>query len=135
MKGRIWNLLLNTNNNTNFHRTNNPRVNKEDLRIRLKLYYRQSNQQVELEDGKGLYISSYSLNNIRDLIRMQNQFQHWILNLAKGGKATIIRRHRLNDGQHYGVLDKNIETDMKWHYGEWDCNGKNREVENIHAHT
>ena len=131
MKGRNCNLLLNTNNNTNFHRTNNSQVNKEDLRTRLKLYYRQSNQQVELEDGKGLYISSYSLNNVSDLIRRQNQSQHWILILAKGGKATIIRRHRLNDGQHYGVLDKNIESDMKWHYGEWDCNGKNREEENI----
>ena len=83
MKGtRIWNLLFNTNNNTNSHRTNKPRANKEDLRIRLKLYYRRSNQQVELEDGKGLYISSYSLNNASDLIRMQNQSQHWILKLA-----------------------------------------------------
>jgi len=51
--------------------------------------------------------------------------------LMKGGKDTIIRRHRLNDGLHYGVLDKNVETDMKWRYGERDSNGKNREVENI----
>ena len=32
--------------------------------------------------GKGLFISSYSLNNTSDLFRMQNQSQHWIPKLA-----------------------------------------------------
>ena len=49
--------------------------------------------------------------------------------LMKGGNTIIIRRHRLNDGRHLGVLDKNVETDMKWRYGERDSNGKNREEE------
>ena len=98
MKGtRIWNLSLNTNNNTNSHRTNKSRANKEDLGIRLKLCYRRFNQRVELEDGKGQYISSYSLNNASDLIRMQNQSQHWIPKLVL---ESMDRERQINSKQY-----------------------------------
>ena len=74
MKGtRIWNLIFNANNNTNSHRTNEPRANKEDMEVRLKPCHRQSIQQGESEGGNGLYISSNSLNNASDLPKLAIQ--------------------------------------------------------------
>ena len=74
MKGtRIWNVIFNANNNTNSHRTNEPRANKEDLEVGLTLWHRQAMQQEELEGGNGLYMSSNSLNNASDLPKLAIQ--------------------------------------------------------------